>query len=128
MSFSGLIPKKWYWRLAIVVIGTMIISSITHVIMASPNEIQFPQMLYIFFLLLCIWIPGPKFMLAVVSLAIWWIVDSRRRYVLPLAYFGILGTLAILNILSNRANEKWEAELREENAKLEKMMDELQPD
>jgi O-antigen ligase len=123
MNMPDIIPIKWYWRLATVVTGTIVINSIAYIITNAPHSIVLWEMLLQFPILACVWMPWLVFPL--VCLAIWWIVDTRRRFFIPLVYFGIITAVAILTIITEAEAKRMNAERAKE---LEFLMEEMEDD
>jgi O-antigen ligase len=123
MNIPEIIPKKWYWRLTTVLTGTLVITSIAYIFTNAPHPIVLWEMLLQFPIMAFVWMPW--LVLPLACLAVWWIVDTRQRFVIPLVYFGVVTAVAILTIFTEYEAKRMNAERTKE---LELLMEGMEDD
>ena len=96
-------PKHW-WRLLILAAGTIILIALGEVVIASPEPPSLPSAVYSRFMMYCLWYPGPM-MLPALLLALWWVVDLRRRFIPAAGYFAALIYLTAFSINADTSRD-----------------------
>jgi hypothetical protein len=92
--------QKRRWRLLLVVAGTVVLSILHGVLISSAlgEPIEFLKELLVYLLWMCtVYLP---YTILPMALALWWVVDLRRKFIPVALYFAVLILMtSILTVL-----------------------------
>jgi hypothetical protein len=119
------ISQKWYWRLLILVIGTILLSSIEELVTAPPYPVDVGSLFGSKLLVFMLWPPWPLFTWPLIVCAVCWVVGTRWKIVLVLIYFIGLSVLYGMEISADARRDVERNEEQKMKAEMWEMMEEL---